>query len=426
MDNQTHTTIDSKLPLLQTVLDESWMRAFFQNHLDSQLNGSRRKLTGCKIVDKRYKPGRRCLVTYQLDFAEISEPQIWHSCIQTSKTLVSETADISLQPASDKRGSGIEVWPFPAEPELGCLLAASPPAVVQKTLANLGAGSQCVTTRLLKYVPRRHGCLAVSLDNSEQVFCKIYFRGSGSPIYSVMRQLYQQTRSPSSAFSVAEPLTCKQDGRLLFLRWQDGWSFLRFAREKGLEYACHLTAIALAAFHQSRLNPLPPFTQEDSLRKTTERAQMLWQFHPDFQTPAEALLQRLHELLPTWPPAQQTPIHGDFNYSQILFDFEKPVFIDFDSVSVGDPLHDLAHFVAGLYHLSARRYFSAAEIRLVVGLFISTYKKFAPGEISESALNGQIAMALISRRAFKVLRQLQGNPIEEIEFYLNLARQYLN
>ncbi len=134
---------------------------------------------------------------------------------------------------------------------------------------------------------------------------------------------------------------------------------------------------------------------------------------------------RLRDLGEEWQSAKCTPIHGDFNYSQILFDSEKPIFIDFDSASSGDPLYDVTHFVVGLHWLAAQKHVSSTEVKRVAEGFCNTYANLVPWNVSESGLRGHIAMALICRRAYKVLRTLERDTLQKIKYYIDLAQEYL-
>lgn len=438
MERPENTIVDASLPQLPLVLNELFMREFFREYFQGEIDNGSGGIRQCRIIGRRYKPGKRCTVTYALTFEKRPEPQILYTRIESPKGAGGKEAKRQTKGAALGSELGISVWRFPHDAKLRSLVELTKPEKLQGILTELaifdsvGNGrSTELSIQPLNYVPRRHCALLVEVNHPDSKYCmkvfgKIYGDQGGASVFAVMRQLWQQQTARPKAFGVTEPLAYDAKRRVLWQHWLEGQTFLRFAKSQGLDRACVLTAIGLAALHQSKLEELPRYTQEDNLNKVRERSRLLSGYYPRLKKPTQNILSRLPDLVAGLKPSRLVPIHGDFNYSQVLFDFGKPVFVDFDSVSLGDPLYDVAHFVAGLHWLAAQKYFAATEIRLVIGLFCDLYKELIPWEVSSSALNAQVAMALVCRRAYKVFRQLEEDTLQKIEQYLALAEQYLN
>ncbi|MFQ5639870.1 MAG: aminoglycoside phosphotransferase family protein [bacterium] len=426
--------IDAKLPQLPWVLNESFMLDFFRDRFRIEINNGSGELNGCEIIGKRYKPGKRCTVTYALNFERLPKVQILYTRIESPGNVGKKKARLKAKGAELLPALGMYVWRFPHDPKLESLRELTDPDAIQQILASLGkdnsrADSQ-LFIQLLNYVPRRHCALLVkvhhpSLNTSTKIFTKVYGNNRGAQVYSAMGQLWRQQSQQKRAFCVVKPLAYDCERKVLWQSWLEGKTFLQFAKVRGLEYAVVSAATGLADLHQSKLEGIPRYTREDSFKKLFERAKLLMSYNVQFKKSIAAIWSCVDELKSLSPSVHVT-IHGDFNYSQILFDFEKPVFVDFDSVSLGDPLYDVAHFITGLHRLAAQKYFSPHDVERVIGQFIEMYEKCVPWQVSKQALNAQIATALVCRRAYKVLRQLERNTIQKIEYYLNLARRYLN
>ncbi|MFQ5649824.1 MAG: aminoglycoside phosphotransferase family protein [bacterium] len=437
METRSNNIIDSRLPQLPWVLDETFMLDFFREHFSREMSSGSGELNACTIIGKRYKPGKRCIVTYALDFASLPRAQILYTRIESPGNAAKKQARLKAKGADLLPALGMYVWRFPHDPKLESLAELTAADDIEKILTDLrifdsnGSGHRReLSVEPLNYVPRRHCALVVEMNHGPsgkctKVFGKTYGDDRGARVYSVMQRLWQQTLAQPKAFGVVEPLAYDDRRKVLWQRWTNGSSFLQFARAKGLSRACVMTARALADLHRSKLEDLPEYTREESFNKLLGRTKLLTHLYPRIQPRIERLLARLRGSERFWNPSMQTTIHGDFNDSQLLFEPGKVVMVDFDSVSLGDPLYDVAHFIAGLHRLAAQEYFSTSEIEQVIGLFTSLYREFVSWEVSDEALNSQIATALLCRRAYKVLRQLEKNAGEKVEFYLNLAQHYL-
>src|SRR5207253_10867071 len=76
------------------------------------------------------------------------------------------------------------------------------------------------------------------------------------------------------------------------------------------------------------------------------------------------------------PPA---PIHGDLKPDHVFLAGDRVIFIDLDSVVLGDPVRDPAHmfaYVAGRVGLDAM---AAEQARAAAGLFAAEYFDHVPG-----------------------------------------------
>ncbi|RMF58921.1 MAG: aminoglycoside phosphotransferase family protein [Calditrichaeota bacterium] len=404
---------DSQLPHLPMLLDESYMRRFFARHVGNAWWGEVRH---CDILNTRYKPGKRCIVTYAVTFENLSHQHILFA---------------RLEPTC-RANPSVTVWEFPEDDQLKGLAELMTSTHLPPTVAQpLGLHEQDVEIKVrpLSYVPGRQCTFVAFLraghGGGERVLGKAYNDDRGRSTYTRMKQLWHVHESGRDAFALTRPLAYDGARRVLWQTWTQGWSFQQYASNKGLEFACRRAATGLAGFHQLPVSGLPGSSAAHSLVKFRKRAEVLARFAPSLAQPLDELWEEIRKRLPELEAQKPCPIHGDFNASQILFDFERPVFIDLDTVCLGDPLYDVAHFISGLHGLREKSGFSMTEIKLVSQIFVRSYQESIPWPVNPKALNTQIAMALISRRAHKVLRQLGRGAVGRIESYIKLALDHL-
>ncbi|RMD95176.1 MAG: aminoglycoside phosphotransferase family protein [Calditrichaeota bacterium] len=428
MKSQTQKIVDPQLPQLTEVMNTTFMRSFFQNHLTTSAKSA---LRHCRIIGMRYKPGRHCTVTYELLFTADFKSQILLTRIEHVEKLKKNRSALLARGAMWIPELQMYLWFFPHDPRLEALAELTDFEKVQIIMANLSMdemadekGCDRLEIVPISYVPVRHCALKITRNN-HRVFAKIYADNRGQRVYNIMQKFWQYQKSRRVRFGVTRPLAFDEKRKVLWQQWVAGQTWMQFTRMEGLKRACVLTAIALADFHQTHLSGLPCYRPEELFHKLNERTKLLIRFNPDLQKPLAVILSDLRGSDSLWQPFLQVPIHGDFNYSQILFANSHPIFIDFDAAGMGDPLYDVAHFLTSLHWLETRRILTSRQVKLASRIFIDTYQKHVPWEITNQALAKQMAMALVCRRAYKAMRQLEDNTSGKIEYYLNLAEQYL-
>ncbi len=73
-----------------------------------------------------------------------------------------------------------------------------------------------------------------------------------------------------------------------------------------------------------------------------------------------------------------TPIHRDFYYSQVLFEGPRLVLIDFDLFALGDPAIDVANFIAHLHFLGLDRLGDLDALAAEAPVFMEAYRRYRP------------------------------------------------
>lgn len=425
---------DPKLPQLQKVLSESYMLDYFRNYFDGNTSNGTGKIIQCQIIERIYHPGKQCYITYKVSCSPGGGEQIWFAQVQglhIAKKTQGQWQSINTMCFPEL---GMFLWCFPHDPRLTSLVELADPRRVPSVLPKLFneklngiMDHNHIGIKPLKYVPTRGCTISIQFQNSlakrhTKILAKIYGDTRGSKVYDVMKQLWcRQQLNPYKTFGVIEPLGYDEKRRVLWQGWCQGDNFVNFARKNGLDSTCSVIANGLASLHQSKLLGLPIYSQEENFKKLRERSSRLITFHKEFEAPLFRLVSGISDIKVLWRPTVMTPIHGDFNHSQILFWQDKAIFIDFDSASFGDPLYDVAHFISCLYRLVDEELFALQEVTRAAKHFLRTYERKVPWAVSDEALRGHLATVLISRRANKILRRMEGNALRKINDYMNLA-----
>lgn len=429
--------LDLELSRLRNVLSESYMQEFFNAYFHNDPATGRQRVSRCEIIKTYYRPGKRCVVTYALHFPRMARHRI--ASIQVARLGRSlRTQYPARSPLSTFLPDlHARLWHFPHDPKLTHLPDLTDPSHIQHLLPHfpnehpiMDRAHRQVQIELLKYAPRKRCLVLVRIDDSAEtgpttLVAKVYRDTRGSRVFDTMQQLWVQQANSDKAFRVVQPLQYDDTRHVLWQRWSAGQSFIGFARHNGLTLACGQVARALAHLHQTGIRGLPLPSPNETVHELHEHAHLLMTLHGELEAPLSTLLERLDHSEALRRPGVEVAIHRDFNSAQILFDGDLPVVIDFDSASLGDPLYDVAHFVAGLHSSSLHQWFTPEEVMQAVRHFWRTYKDQVPWEVSEAALGAQVATALICRRAYKALRQLEQPTLPTISRYLGLATEYL-
>src|SRR5205807_894070 len=121
----------------------------------------------------------------------------------------------------------------------------------------------------------------------------------------------------------------------------------------------------------------PTFELLQSLGQRVERGETGYSVaRPELATQVRAITAAVAAGLEEVPPA---PIHGDLKPDHVFLAGDRVIFIDLDSVVLGDPVRDPAHmfaYVAGRVGLDAM---AAEQARAAAGLFAAEYFDHVPG-----------------------------------------------
>jgi Ser/Thr protein kinase RdoA (MazF antagonist) len=431
----TKATLDDKtLPHLQPALDPEAMARAFESFFRREYPERGLSVEACEIGRVHHKPGKNCDILYHLRCRDcdrrVSSP------VLHGKMFADGEGHGKIHKAQPESWPGCGFWKparfwpemamlvhvFPYDPKLpylGQLL--EPDFVKQQVEANLAgfglpAGWRCeeVVSSLIKYMPtkrcilRYEIALADAAKNRRPVvfYGKTYGSLKSRHVYEALREICGSPACAAGVLNVPQPITHIDGANTLWQQAWEGGGFCERAAQLGwgnlpASGFVHKIAAMLAALHQialpdSLLHPGPsPSTvlghAEDEIAKIS-------QLLPERQDRLGQVVSRLTVSMPD--PAAPTPqatIHGTFKLAQILCRDDELALVDFDSIACGDPLYDLAEFVASLVYLGAMGVMPAASSSESVEIFLREYQQQAPWTCDRKRLAWYVVDFLLDR-----------------------------
>lgn len=399
--------VDNTLPQeLALAADEQYMLTAFRRYFQQTYPDWVDRLGGCFVDQIRYKPGKYGRFLYRLHFTGATPFDQWfvgqmhvagHPA-RPSKPVTMQTDPWLPQAYWDDMGMSLTAFPYdPALPQLPALLDPATVCAQAQPLAPLFGLSPewaCVaaTIHQLKYMPRKRVVLRYDLrwqaPSGEQtertVYSKTYSDDESSAIYAALDQLWLATEG--AQLVVPRPLAHWQPIGTI---WQAAWpgqnlgdviGTMAAANDAGWLAYLPTVATGLAALHQHDF-------ATTELRQMPSLTAVLTNVHGDqqditdfFGKPVPAVdtivtwLETTHAQLAADPTIPQTPIHGTFKMAQILVNGNAAAVVDFDSVAEGDPLYDVAEFVASLLVLNLKRDVATEQMVEAVAVFMQAYQ----------------------------------------------------
>ena len=331
----------------------------------------------------------------------------------------------------------VSLWPemnmalfaFPYDPELPYLHQLLDLNFVKQqielNLAGLGLpeGWRCqdVVYHKIKYRPGKRCILryeAVMIDaanNQRPVvfYSKTYDKNKESSryVYEVLQRICATQTCTSGRLNIPQPIAYIEGTNTI---WQNAWEGKKLARvgeELGwanLPQSGLLPKVAkmLAALHQTELaGPLlhPAPSASMMLEHAHDDVANILEFLPEQQEMLGKIIVKFDAAAPSQEePIMPATIHGTFKIAQLLYrenppparplradeadegtldnqsQSEKDVrlgLVDFDSIASGDPLIDLAEFIASLAYLRVSDDIPAASLQDSIEAFLVSYQE---------------------------------------------------
>jgi aminoglycoside phosphotransferase (APT) family kinase protein len=286
---------------------------------------------------------------------------------------------------------------FPNDAELEFMPRVIDPAyvksVVESHLSALGLPSpasglcwRCEEARYdhIKLLPGkrcvlRHRATLVGPDNEKRelrFFSKTYADHRTRPSFDLLRTAYDHLAAGDERINIPKPLFYLEECETY---WQEEWPgqalsevaadydwgelFPRLAQMLGLVHRKSIAGLEAAP------------TIEEIFREVSRDAMKLVQAMPPAQGLMEVVLDKLQEHKDALA-AQSLPaatLHGACRLEQFLIQGRELALIDFDALAQGDPLADVAEFIASLQYMELSRGFPRARINRGIALLGESY-----------------------------------------------------
>jgi hypothetical protein len=417
----------------------------------------------CTIEKVYYRPGKHCGVLYRLAFRHASGNEFdeWVFGRTVPHGTENERFDAAVadvqrsRPARDLlrlmpainlwRDLNMILWIFPQDPKLATLPQVVDPAFVrQQVEANLpvlsgqalgasknGSNSKsewrCAEVRYdrVKYMPAKRCVLRYHVNlidpsgksHEKTFYCKIYQDGRSRYHFDMLKSVYEQLTVKTAAVNIPRPLL-HFDGLHTF--WQEEWpgnALLDVINQFDWQDIFTRVALVLAAFHRS---PANGFDSAPDLNVVLEKADedgakflRLW---PQQQPLVGRVLELLHATKKVFDKQEmpRVPIHGACRIEQMLARGNELALVDFDAVTLGDPIHDVAELIASLQYMGLTRGLSGERIAVAAETFYRSYAGQVPWACDRRRI-GWYALAFLMTKFYSSTKNLERHALQQID-----------
>jgi hypothetical protein len=471
VDLLSNPVVRKELPGIEEAFDGPRMKEKLNSALVAEAGG-RYTIQACIPGHATYLPGGRCLLRYEIELVADDDGQRIPALVNArlfghrleseqyfTKRLEplaermrerSETACFA-HPAATVPHPNMAVSVFPVDGELPTLVAATHPTkvldVLKSTLSEVHEGH--FTPRAvhvgLGHYGRQHRCLLkYEIDGTETrtnnghsilVYGKVAADGRGAltgPVISAIRERVLPRATDS--FAIPRSFGFIPHLELVLLESIPGVprvAQLLKARFKGkgpgadskltLEESIDSCARVAALLHTSPVTMGQPRSVDDELAMLGKALTLIQHASPGFGHRFEHWLNGVRRFEASSAPSPTRFSHGDFSYTQLIFDGKRSGLVDFDTMCQAEAALDLGQFLAYLRmavmkSLTTPKPGELAATEALCDRFLQTYQLHSGGARASAALQRVALYELISlmRLAFHSWQKLKPNRLENI------------
>ena len=251
------------------------------------------------------------------------------------------------------------------------------------------------------------------------VYGKIDADGLGGltvPIISALREMLHEPEVPYR-FRVPHSLGYFPDLQLLLMEALPGKPFFKellktwagsshrsedehtlHEKDVRLEEAVRTCALIAVTLHGSNIKLGRQTTLEMQVAKLRESADVITQVFPELGAQVTSWIDQTVEFAQDYPAMPLCFSHGDFTYTQLIFDGKDGGLVDFDTMGQAEPAQDLGHYLAYqrlniIKDQDPNAPFAPEAIEHLCALFLDTYIDAAKSWIpDEGLLRGRVAI----------------------------------
>jgi aminoglycoside phosphotransferase (APT) family kinase protein len=153
-----------------------------------------------------------------------------------------------------------------------------------------------------------------------------------------------------------------------------------------------------ATLHSSGIKLGRPTTLEAQVSKLRDGADVLSQVFPKLGAQVRSWINQTVEYAQAYPAMPLSFSHGDFTYTQLIFEANEGGLVDFDTMCQAEPAQDLGHYLAYqrlniIKDQDPNAPFAPEAIERLCALFLDTYIEVSKAWIpNEGHLRGRVAI----------------------------------
>ena len=441
----SQSTIDPVFPQISQLLDADFMRARLQTALLDYSTPDvfpKATISQCLIGEKRHKPGKRFVVSYQITLQKGGKNDVDDRFVTAElihKTQPKSARQNPKYPAIQLTDLDATLWQFPHDRKL--LHLADLHNVnfmmayftrfftrIDEPVSGRIIGLQI---KVMHYLPMRSCMTRYTVKLADDLttanlttitlYGKAYVDDGGLICHNIMQQLAVQGRY------CVKPLGYDTALNTLWQAHSEGvplnWQHLSRPDNAGLLV---WVAQAIAAFHSSQLQSNKRYGLDDIKHQLEATWLIANSASPDLARKIYVINQLLQDYfgLIDWGTPSQGPVHLDLKLGNLLVSDDKVVLIDMDEVCLGDPLADFGSFIANIYLNGLCANADFAAIDAVAAQLIVAYSAAMGYEGHANKLNWYIAAALIHEVLRRSLRQQNPERLQHLASYIKISQGY--
>ena len=251
------------------------------------------------------------------------------------------------------------------------------------------------------------------------VYGKVDSEGFGSLTISILSALRERLHEPKVPyrFRIPHALGYFPDLNLLLMEALPGKPFFKellktwtgdrsqtgskntsHVSEMTLEQAIRICALIAATLHSSDIKLGPHKTLEMRIAELREETKVVGRTFPQLREQIDSWINETVGFAQAYTAMPSCFSHGDFTYTQLIFDETGGGLIDFDSICQAEPAQDLGHYLAyqrlNIIKDQDPDFPVVPEaIERLCGIFLDTYVNESKGWIAdEGLLRGRVAV----------------------------------
>ncbi|MDZ7266765.1 MAG: aminoglycoside phosphotransferase family protein [candidate division KSB1 bacterium] len=440
---------DTHFPQLPVLTNALAMKTRLQEEF--KRNHSLLHIHDLRLLQMRYKPGKKCEVCYELHISDLASGrsgwQILAGIAEAPAKVAGKFEKARSKPqVTPAFGPALHLlpdlalllWSFPNDshlPQLPRLLdPAGRLALLQAHRTTLRpdseAGLVSAATELVKYAPFDRCTLRHQLHFNDGVRLTLYSKTyndktSAAGVFATMQAVWQAPVCQSGAFIVPRPLFCEPGYNTLFMSALQGTNVDAHLDRLDLARTAARVGAGLAGLQQCPLNNLPVRSSEQMLAEVMKAGQTIVTYDAAHQALLADLLQTMRARQATLPAMPVTPVHTGFRLSQCLLVEDRLAVIDFDDFQRGNPVEDAASFVAHLLYLPLRDKLTTAQSETAITHFCRGYAAAAPWGLPQAVMTWYTAAQLIAKQAVKCINLGKKDHARKVARLLELAHEVL-
>lgn len=351
----------------------------------------------------RYKPSTNCLVAYRLTTSEgtyrvyaKAHPRSAREKFVKARHRASVPGEIGIARTVLEHGAVI-VAAFPNDDKLRTPKLWADPVRRRRLMRRVAPGvlfSVSSASTILRYKPERRLVARLEAKNGDVVVVR-----------GCLPTDFERCAAGASAFQPREALrvaSCVGASRgdsAIALAWLEGCSLDEaLARDDAPLAMLGTVGTALAELHGQPVASLRTMAREQEVARLSAVSEAVAFLCPAVAGRVRAVFERIADRLPL---NARCPIHGDFHAKQVLLHGNAAAFIDFDEAALGDPMIDVATFVAHLRRDAISGRLSDERVDACSATLIEGYRRMSDAQLDGLAVRVAAALVLLAPHPFR-------------------------